>query len=76
MELRIGVVYTPKELALEVDGDADATVRQIEEALAGSAPIIWLTDVKGRRIGVPVDKLAYVEVDAEGGNHRVGFGRD
>lgn len=76
MELRIGVVYTPKELALEVDGDADATVQEIEKALAGGAPIIWLTDTKGRRIGVPVDKLAYVEVDAENGNRRVGFGRD
>jgi uncharacterized protein DUF3107 len=75
MELRIGVVYTPKELTLDLDGDPDETVAHIESALADGKPILWVTDSKGRRVGVPVDKLAYIEVDAEEGNRQVGFGR-
>lgn len=74
VEVRIGVVHTPKELVIELEGVDDA-VKAIEEALKEGLSIIWLVDAKGRRIGVPADKLAYVEVDAEEGSKRVGFGR-
>ena len=37
--------------------------------------MIWLTDTKGRRIGVTADKIAYIEIDEDGDNRRVGFGR-
>jgi len=33
-----------------------------------------LTDTKGRRVGVPADKIAYVEVAADAGGRKVGFG--
>ena len=36
--------------------------------------VLWLTDRKGRRVGVPVVKVAYVEVGAPAGDRRVGFG--
>ena len=75
MEVRIGVVYTPKELTLEIDGSADEFVARVDKALTGGESMLWLTDAKGHRIGVPIDKLAYVEVDADEGNKRVGFGR-
>jgi hypothetical protein len=75
MELRIGVVHTPKELSLELDGSADDVVGIIEKAFADGTAIVWVTDTKGRRVGIPVERLAYVEVDEDGGNKRVGFGR-
>jgi Protein of unknown function (DUF3107) len=75
MEVRIGVVYTPKELTVEVDNTVDHTVDLINRALTGNEPMLWLTDAKGHRVGVPVDKLAYVEVDADDATKRVGFGR-
>ena len=75
MELRIGVVHTPKELNLELDGTADEIVGSIDKALADGTPILWVTDTKGRRIGIPTTRLAYVEVDEDGGSKRVGFGR-
>ncbi len=31
----------------------------------GGAPVIWLTDKKGRRVGIPTDKIAYIEVAEE-----------
>ena len=75
MELRIGVVHTPKELNLELDGTADEVVGRIDKALAEGTPMVWVTDTKGRRVGIPASRIAYVEVDEDGANKRVGFGR-
>ena len=74
MDVRIGVVYTPKELSMELEGSVDEMVASIEDALKGGAPVIWLTDKKGRRVGVPSDKVAYIEVAEEDQAKRVGFG--
>jgi DNA-binding MurR/RpiR family transcriptional regulator len=75
MELRIGVVHTPKELSLELDGNADDVVAQIDAALSGKRPVVWITDGKGRRVGTPADKIAYVEITENGSSKHVGFGR-
>jgi DNA-binding MurR/RpiR family transcriptional regulator len=75
MELRIGVVHSPKELSVEVEGSTDDIVKIVDDAMAGNAPIIWVTDVKGRKIGLPADKVAYVEIDDSGASRHVGFGR-
>jgi DNA-binding MurR/RpiR family transcriptional regulator len=74
MEVRIGVVYSGKELSVELDGKADEVIAAVEDALKGAAPVIWLTDKKGRRVGVPTDKVAYIEVAEEDVAKRVGFG--
>ena len=41
--------------------------------MAGKSRVLWLTDAKGRRVGVPTEKLAYVEVGEEHPDKRVGF---
>lgn len=75
MDVRIGVTYSAKELSVELDGGkADEVVASIEDALKGGAPMIWLTDKKGRKVGVPCDKVAYVEVEEPDTQKRVGFG--
>ena len=74
MEVRIGVVHTPKELTLELTGDVEDAFKTIDKAIKGGDTMVWLTDAKGRRVGVALDKLAYVEVDSEEGSKRVGFG--
>ena len=75
MELRIGVVHSPKELSVELDGTADEIVATVDNAVKDGAAIVWLIDVKGRRLGIPAGKIAYVEIDEYGANKRVGFGR-
>jgi Protein of unknown function (DUF3107) len=77
MELRIGVVDTPKELSLEVEGTADDVIKAIDDALSSDArrAMVWLTDVKGRRVGTPADRIAYIEIEEEGAIQHVGFGR-
>lgn len=75
MEIRIGVTYSPKEieidLAEEVSGDE--LVEQISSSVGEEGTMLWLTDRKGRRVGVPTSKLAYVEIGAPRSDRRVGF---
>ena len=75
MDVKIGVVYTPKELLLELEGGADEVAALIDAALADKKPLVWLTDSKGRRVGVPTDKIAYVEIGSDDAAHKIGFGR-
>jgi hypothetical protein len=74
MDVRIGVIYSPKELAIEVDGDAEQLESSVNDALRGDGKVLWLTDVRGRRVAVPADRVAYVEIDADANAKRVGFG--
>ena len=75
MDVKIGVVYTPKELVLELAGGADDVRASIDAALAAKQPLVWLTDAKGRRVGVPTDKIAYVEIGSDDSAPKIGFGR-
>lgn len=75
MDVKIGVVYTTKELLVELDGGADDVRATIDAALANGEPLVWLTDSKGRRVGVPTDKIAYVEIGSDDSAHKIGFGR-
>ncbi len=76
MDVRIGITHTPKELEVEMPDDAerDDVVADIEKLLKTGDGVLWLTDRKGRRVGVPVVKVAYVEVGAPAADRRVGFG--
>lgn len=75
MEIRIGVTYSPKELEIEMDDDAagDALVEQISASVGEERSMLWLTDKKGRRVGIPTAKLSYVEIGAPHSERRVGF---
>ena len=75
MDVKIGVVYTPKELIVELEAGADEVRKTIDNALANAEPLVWLTDTKGRRVGVPTDKIAYVEIGSDEDSRKVGFGR-
>jgi hypothetical protein len=74
MEIRIGVIYTARELVVDVDESTDEVAKIVESAVNGGATTLWLTDKKGRRVGIPTDKLAYVEVASDAGDRQVGFG--
>ena len=75
MDVRIGIVQTVKELEVELADDTDRETLQseIDAALSGET-VLWLTDRKGRRVGVPAGKIAYIEVGAPTTERRVGFG--
>ncbi len=75
MDVRIGVTHTPKELEIELDDDADpATVKADLEAAIADGRIAWLTDRRGRQVGVPAEKIAWIEVGSPDTDRRIGFG--
>ncbi len=76
MDVRIGIAQSVKELEVELSEDADRqqVMDEIDRSLARADGVLWLTDRKGRRVGVPVSKVAYVEVGAPSTERRVGFG--
>jgi hypothetical protein len=76
VDVRLGVTYSPKELTIELPDDAkgDALRATVDKALADPDGVLWLTDRRGRQIGVPVAKLSFVEIGSPDTDHRVGFG--
>jgi hypothetical protein len=76
MDVRIGVTDNPKEITVELadDIDVDGLVADVESAVGGDGAVLWLTDVRGRRVGVPADRVAYVDIGSDGGTNPVGFG--
>ena len=76
MDVRIGVTQAPREISLELpdDVDRDLLKAKIEAALNGVVDVLWLTDRRGRDVGVPTAKIAYVEIGNVDGDRRIGFG--
>ncbi|GAA0957813.1 DUF3107 domain-containing protein [Virgisporangium aurantiacum] len=72
MEVKIGVQYAARELVLE-SGETPAEVEKaVTEALSDESGVLNLVDEKGRRVIVPISKVAYVEI-AEAVTRKVGF---
>ena len=75
MDVRIGVTHAPRELTVELpDEEREEVNTRIEAALSGVADVLWLVDKRGRRVAVPSEKIAYVEVGTADGDRRIGFG--
>jgi len=75
MEVRIGVTHSARELEVDLGDSTDGVAlgEEIEAKLAAGG-VLWLTDKKGRRVGVPTEKVAYVELGTADDHRRVGFG--
>jgi Protein of unknown function (DUF3107) len=71
VEVKIGVQHAPREVVLESVQKPDDVVAAVTEALA-SGSVLDLSDDKGRRVVVPGQKIAYVEIGAPV-ERRVGF---
>jgi hypothetical protein len=76
VDVRIGVTQAPREIEIELgdDVDADKLAKQIEKTLGEVSAVLWLTDRRGRRVGVPAAKIAYIEIGSPAEDRRVGFG--
>ena len=76
MDIRIGVTYTAKEISIELADEAtgESVKADIAEALSDEGNVLWLVDKKGRQVGVPSSKIAYVEIGSEDSGRPIGFG--
>lgn len=72
MEVKIGVQFAPRELVVDSAQTPVEVEQLVTDALASDKQVLSLTDKEGRRIIVPVSKLAYVEI-AEATSRQVGF---
>jgi hypothetical protein len=72
VEVKIGVLHTPREIVLEssqtpaeVEGIVAAALKSVDGQLT-------LTDERGRKVIVPANLVAYIEI-AQADVRRVGF---
>jgi hypothetical protein len=62
MEVKIGVQFATRELVIDTSLSGDEIEAEVSKALTGEAGVLSLSDTKGRRVIVPSEKLAYVEL--------------
>ena len=76
MDVRIGVTYSAKELDIELadDVDREKLKAEVEAALSDEEKVLWLTDRRGRQVGIPSSKVAYIEIGSSDADRRIGFG--
>jgi hypothetical protein len=72
VEVKIGVVYAPRELVVETEQSPEDVEKSLSKAIVNGG-IFSLVDEKGHRVAVPVDKIAYLEI-AKPDDRKVGFG--
>jgi hypothetical protein len=72
VEVKIGVLHTPREIVLE----SSQTPAEVEEIVAAALKSVdgqlSLSDEKGRKVIVPANLVAYIEI-AQADVRRVGF---
>lgn len=72
VEVKIGVQHAPREIVLESGQTPEEVERAVSEALAYKSQLLSLVDDHGRKVLVPADRLAYVEL-GEPTQRKVGF---
>jgi hypothetical protein len=72
VEVKIGVQYAARELVIESAQTPTEVEKIVTDAIESDSGMLALQDEKGRRIIVPVSKVAYVEI-AEASPRAVGF---
>ncbi len=72
MEIRIGIINTPREISFETNESASDFENAVNTALESGKPVVRLTDAKGRVYLVNTGSIAYVEIGSDAAR-RVGF---
>ena len=72
VEVKIGVQYAAREIVVESSQTPEG-VEELVIAAVKAGGLLTLADERGRRVLIPVEKLAYVEI-GEANERRVGFG--
>jgi hypothetical protein len=70
VEVKIGIQHAPRELTVDTQEDQETVEQKVTAALPDG--VLTLTDTRGRRIVVPGDRIAYVEIGG-GVSGTVGF---
>lgn len=73
--MRIGVTYSPREIDIELGDDVDREElkARVDSVLGVDNKVLWVTDRKGREVGVPSDKITFVELGSSSEARPMGF---
>jgi len=76
VDVRIGLVYTARELEVELpdDTDPEALRAQVAEALADGDSVLWLVDKRGASYGIAAGKDTLIQLGTGTDKGRIGFG--
>jgi hypothetical protein len=72
MEVKIGVLHTAREIVLDSPQTPDEVEAAVAEALKSVDGQLVLTEEKGRKVIVPANLVAYIDI-AQADTRRVGF---
>jgi hypothetical protein len=72
VDVKIGVLHTPREIVLESAQTQEEVEAAVAAALKSVDGNLSLSDEKGRKVIVPANLIAYVEI-AQADVRRVGF---
>lgn len=72
MDIRIGILNSPREVAFESSQSADDVEQLVSAAIEKGAPLVTFTDDKGKRYVIPTATIGYVEIGTDTAR-RVGF---
>jgi hypothetical protein len=72
MKVKIGIAEADRVIEIEVD-EAGALKETLEEAFSGGPSVLWFEDIKHRMVGIPRDKIAFIEMESEAEGRKVGF---
>ena len=61
MEVKIGVQHAQRELVVDTDSTPDDVETRLSEAIASNG-VLRLSDVKGRTVIIPAERIAYLEL--------------
>jgi hypothetical protein len=72
VEVKIGVLHTPREIVLESVQTPAEVEERVATALKSVDGQLALSDERGRKVIVPANLIAYIEI-AQADVRRVGF---
>jgi hypothetical protein len=72
VEVKIGVLHTAREIVLDSPQSQEEIEQLVSQALKSVDGQLILTDDRGRRVIVPANLVAYVDI-AQADVRRVGF---
>ncbi|HML50947.1 MAG TPA: DUF3107 domain-containing protein [Propionicimonas sp.] len=72
MEIKIGIQEISRELTVETEATAAQVEKDLKKALDDDG-LLTLTDDKGRKVLIPADRIAYLDLGQEK-SRPVGFG--
>jgi Protein of unknown function (DUF3107) len=72
VEVKVGMQHVTREIVVETT-DSAADVEKAFDAAFNDSGVFSLTDEHGRKVLIPTDRIAYVDIGEENAR-RVGFG--